>query len=168
MLVQLIHITNLRLKKVTYYTVKLEGKPISEFKDFQNRMSKDKKNDNELNEIARFIQQIGDNWGAHEKHFKHERAAERLPPPYHFIETEDSSDYGLRLYCIRLCNEIVILLNGDRKTDRYPDRCPNCAKHFNLANTLAKKITEAITDNNLFLNFDTKEIEVEEDFEIEI
>jgi hypothetical protein len=166
--VQLIPITNLRFKRVTYYTVRLGDNPISEFKDFQNRLSKDIKNNNELNEITRFIQQIGDNWGAQEKHFKHERAAERLPPPYYFIETEDSSDYGLRLYCIRLCNEIVILLNGDRKTDRYPDRCPNCAKHFKLANTLAKKITEAITENNLFLNFDKREIDIEDDFEIEI
>ncbi len=168
MIAQLIPIANLRLKKVAYYTVRLEGNPISEFKDFQNRMSIDIKNNSELNEIARYIQQIGDNWGAHEKHFKHERAAERLPPPYYFIETEDSSDYGLRLYCIRLCNEIVILLNGDRKIDRNPEKCPNCAKHFKLANTLAKKITEAITDKNLFLNLDTKEIEIEEDFEIEI
>ncbi len=141
---------------------------MSEFKDFQQRMSVNKKDEIELNEIRRYIEKIGKEWGAYPKHFKHERAAERLPPPYHYIETEDANDFGLRLYCIRLTPEIVILLNGGRKTNRNPEKCNNCSKHFTLANRISNKINEAINDGYIELNHYTGEIDIEEDFELDI
>ncbi len=168
MIVQIIPISTLSNDKVSWYTVKLEGKDISEFKDFQQRMSKNAKDETELNEIRRYIRQIGKYLGALTKHFKHERAAERLPPPYHYIETDDPDDFGLRLYCIRLCNEIVILLNGGRKTSSNPEKCPNCSSHFKLANRIAIKINEAILENNMELDIEAREIVIEGDFELEI
>lgn len=141
---------------------------MSEFRDFQQRMSVNKKDELELNEIRRYIEKIGKEWGAYPKHFKHERAAERLPPPYHYIETEDANDYGLRLYCIRLTPEIVILLNGGRKTNLDPELCNNCSKHFTLANRISNKINEAINDGYIELNHTTGEIDIEEDFELDI
>lgn len=106
----------MNFEKVMYYTVQLENKKISEFRDFQERMSLSKKDFLELNEIRTYIKEIGIKWGAKPGQFKDEKEAEGLPPPYHFFETDDANDFGLRLYCIRLCDEIVILLNGDRKT----------------------------------------------------
>lgn len=168
MIVQLIPIQNLSYEKVAWYTVRLGGRDISEFKDFQERMSANKKDETELNEIRRYIRQIGKYFGADAKHFKHERAAERLPPPYHYIETDDPDDFGLRLYCIRLCNEIVILLNGGRKTHPNPEKCPNCSAHFKVANRIAVKITEAILAGYIELDTEEKEIIIEDDFELEI
>jgi len=165
----IVPILNLGYEKVRYYTVLLEGRAVSEFRDFQQRMSAEPEDEKELNEIRRYIRQIGMKWGAYPRHFKHERAAERLPPPYHYIETDNADDYGLRLYCIRLSNEIVILLNGGRKTNRDPEQCPTCGVHFNNANKIAKKINEAILDKMIWLDIDNKEIVIEdEDFEIAI
>lgn len=169
MLVRIVPILNLNYEKVQYYTVVLEGKEMSEFRDFQQRMSVNENDRVELNEIRRYIKQIGVEWGAHPKHFKHERAAERLPPPYHYIETEDPDDYGLRLYCIRLCNEIVILLNGARKTHRDPEQCPACGPHFKMANRIARKINKAIEEKMIRLDADNREIVIDDhEFELEI
>lgn len=168
MIVEIVPISNLKYEKVSWYTVRLKNRELSEFRDFQYRMAKNKRDEAELNEIRRYIKQIGKYLGAHPKHFKHERAAERLPPPYHYIETDDPNDYGLRLYCIRLCNEIVILLNGGRKTHHDPEKCPNCSAHFKLANRISVKINEAIKEKRIELNPETKEIEIDEDFELEI
>lgn len=122
----------------------------------------------ELNEIRRYIMLIGSEYGAEKIHFKEERAAQRLPPPYHYIETDSRDDYGLRLYCIRLTKEIVILLNGGRKTNHNPEKCQNCSSHFKMANRIAVKIDEAILKKNIHLNIENKEIEIEEDFELEL
>lgn len=168
MLVTLVRIGNLRYEKVTYYTIWVEGRPLSEFRDFQQRMEVKPNDLKELNEIRRFIQIIGRETGAEEVHFKHEGAAERLPPPYHYIETEDQDDYGLRLYCIRLSTGIVILLNGDRKTALKVNDCEKCAPHFRLANRLSKQIDKAITEGSISLNHDTREIDIDEDFELHI
>lgn len=168
MFIQLIPIQNLRYEKVTYYTVSVEGRPFSEFRDFQMRMSLQPKDLVELNEIRRYIQQIGTFLGADERHFKHERAAERLPPPYYYIESDDPNDFGLRLYCIRISTEFVILLNGGRKTNINPELCENCRQHFQFANRLAIAITNAIIEKSIRLNDNDREIEIDEDFELEI
>lgn len=169
MFIQLVPIPNLRYEKVTYYTVRVEGRAFSEFRDFQQRMSANPQDLIELNEIRRYIQNIGNApFGAEPRHFKPERAAERLPPPYHWFEAETPNDYGLRLYCIRLSRDFVILLNGGRKTNLDPEKCDNCRPHFRFANALANVITTAIIEGNVTLNNEDGEIEIEEDFELEI
>ncbi|MBI1782740.1 MAG: hypothetical protein HYR66_15455 [Sphingobacteriales bacterium] len=147
-----------------YYTVHLEGRDTNEFRDFFNRMNSNEKGKIELAEINRYIQQIGEVLGAFAKHFKKEDAAEALPPPYYFIETDSPGDYGLRLYCIRLTPSVVILLNGGRKTTQKVKDCPNCYPHFQLARNLAKKIDQAIIDGDIEIDEENKEIVVYEDY----
>lgn len=150
-----------------FYSVFVSGRLNSEFKDFLLRMAKENKV--ELAELNRYIQVIGQKYGALEQHFKNEDAAERLPPPYHqFIETEDPDNYGLRLYCIRLSPSVVILLNGDRKTTRKVLECRNCKAHFKFADALAKKITQAILDGHMGIDEEEMELWLEEDFEINL
>lgn len=159
----------MNFEKVMYYTVQLEGKEISEFRDFQQRLSLTERDRLELNEIRVYIQQIGMKWGAKPSHFRNEREADGLPPSYHFFETEGTEDFGLRLYCIRLCDEIVILLNGDRKTQQKAQACTNCKVHFELANKIARSINTAIADGDIWLDTSLKEIVIaEEDFELNI
>ena len=148
-----------------FYSVCFEDRKNSEFKDFQLRMAQN--NAVELAEINRYIELIGQKYGALEHHFKGEDAAERLPPPYHhFIETDDYDNYGLRLYCIRLSPSVVILLNGDRKTTRKVLECNNCKPHFTKAVALAKKINQSIIEGFIEINEEEKEIEVEDGFEL--
>jgi len=166
LVVHIVPIPSLEFEEVYYYSVRLEGKDISEYKDFQQRHT-NPKDRIELAELNRFIQQIG-NSGAHANHFRNEGAAEGLPPPYHFIETDDPNDYGLRLYCIRLSPSVVILLNGGRKTAQKAHECNNCKPHFMIAQRIAKKITEAIQEGFMELNEEEKSIDIEQDFELEI
>ena len=169
MIVEIVPLSTLAFEKVHYYTVRLDGRPDSEFKDFITRMSQKKNDSIELAEINRYIQKIGDEYGAHKEHFKEEDAAERLPPPYHqFIETGEPDDYGLRLYCIRLTPSVVILLNGDRKTALKVKNCKNCYKHFDRARKISRKITKAITDGLIEIKDDDKEIIVDDDYELNI
>ncbi len=122
----------------------MEGKPLPEFKDFQQRMQLHKKDKTQAAEINKFIQQIGKYYGAQDRYFKREGFAERLPPPTHrFFESDGETDFGLRLYCIKISDKIVILLNGDKKTTQKVQHCPNCKPHFDFANTISNLIYDA-------------------------
>ncbi|MDF2456213.1 MAG: hypothetical protein K0R51_2206 [Cytophagaceae bacterium] len=162
MVATIVKIQRLSFKKVSYYTVELEGSS-PEFDDFQKRMALIPDYKPELIRIFQFIKDIGEIYGAHETQFRHERSAHALPPKYHIIETIPGK-FGLRLYCIRLSPNVVILLNGDMKTDHDPEICPNCRKHFNLANKIANKIDEAIIEKSLRVI--GNELEMDDDFEL--
>ncbi|MBI2284191.1 MAG: hypothetical protein HYU71_10815 [Bacteroidetes bacterium] len=169
MIVEFIPIFIDEFERVQYYTVRLEGRAVSEFKDFQTRLGKNAEDRVELSEINRYIEKIGNEYGAYPEHFRHEEAAEALPPGYHtFIETDNYNDYGLRLYCIRLCPSVVILLNGDRKVNQKAQRCPNCRPHFEKASIISKAINRAIVDGYMRVVDEKMELEIDGDFELEI
>lgn len=176
MIVTIHKIKRLTYKRVTFYSVHREDRGL-ELDDFAKRMYDIERYRIQLGQIFQFIKEIGENYGAREELFKHERAAEAIAPGhsfltdknskprYHYIENENG-EFGLRLYCIRLNENAVILLNGDMKTHDYPDQCENCRGHFAFANRLSRKIDEAIREKNLFVN--NSEIEYQDDFVIEI
>lgn len=164
MIVKLVTIPSLQFEKVHYYSVRLENRNVSEYRDFQLKMSgNDEKDRIELAEINRYIERIGEEYSATTRHFKVEDAAERLPPPYHRFIEGDFGDYGLRLYCIRLTPYIVILLNGDRKTALKVQDCAKCYSHFDKARKLAKQMTEAIEQGYISIDEENKEIVFEDD-----
>jgi hypothetical protein len=173
LIVRLAPLQNLRFSRVQYYTVYFGEAKVSEFIDFQRRMNTEA-NRLELGEINRYIERIGKEYGAQPQHFRSEDAAEALPPPYHqFIESDRSEehhgpDFGIRLYCIRLTPSIVILLNGNRKTALKVNDCSNCYPHFDRARKLARRITQAIQDGFIELDEESKEILIEDDFDLEI
>ncbi len=126
-----------------------------------------------LNYLISCINFIGDRKGALQQYFRLENDASALPPPTNVAKKElvsiinediEVSGFDLRLYCLRLNDNVVILFNGGIKTTDYPQDCPNVRRHFNMANTLAKKITEAITDNEIEVSED--DILYDNDFEI--
>lgn len=119
----------------------------------------------QLGMILQFIKDIGKRYGAREAHFRHERTADALPPPY-YIQPGKPNKYGLRLYCIRLSEQVVILLNGDLKIENNPENCPNCRRHFRFANTLARKLDEAMRNKELLVA--GRELHMDDDFEIEL
>lgn len=161
---QFVQLEHLQLSKVWFYTIQVEGRPVSEFQDFQKRMQQNEKDKSQAAEINRFIQQIGKYYGAQDRYFKREGNAERLPPPtYHFIDSDGEIDFGLRLYCVRISDEIVILLNGDRKTTQRVQDCPNCKPHFDFANLLSDLIYKAQRDD--MVEFDGFDILVGDDFD---
>lgn len=167
MQLEIISIDGLQFEKVAFYTVQKVGHPSSEFADFMNRMKQDPKDWKQAGELNRFIENIGRLYGATDQWFKREGNAERLPPPtYRFVDSDGDADFGLRLYCIVLSEEVVILLNGDRKTAQKIKDCPNCYQHFLLANEVSDAIYQAKIDDQLEVS--GKDILTEEDFIITI
>lgn len=158
----------MRFSRVQYYTVRKiidENSLKPEFIDFLHRMGTTEQDRNDLSEINKYIEQIGELYGALPQHFKKEDAAERLPPPYHeFISTDVPDDFGLRLYCIRLSPAVVILLNGDRKTALKVQNCKKCYRHFDFARRLSRKIDQAIQDGMMEVDNENREILLEGDF----
>lgn len=157
----------LRYRKVRFYTVHVENSSLPEFNDFVRRMTV--KCPHKLGELLKFIEEVGENYGAEERLFRHERNSHALPPHYVDLgddDDEEGSRYGLRLYCCRFTPEIVFLYNGDLKTAQYPDLCPNVAKYFKFALRATKAIDEAMRDG--YIQFDGFDVLIDEDFVLEI
>jgi len=144
----------LEFEHVKFYTVKIEDEENeereSETDEFISRF------DNEENEhfeefsiLLNSIENIGKR-GALPKYFRFENDAEALPPPRGTnLGIIIPSDTELRLYCIRLNAEIVILLNGGVKTENKAQDCPNVSRYFRFANSLSKKITQMIITKDI-------------------
>jgi hypothetical protein len=163
---RILTIKNFTFDKVHFYTIEIDDK-LSEFADFVTRMKQSKLNTHELGELIAFIREIGMKYGAKKSLFRHEAAAEALAVPtvsHIDIDSDEETHFGLRLYCIRLTESIVILLNGDRKTTQKAQDCPNCKYHFQLANKISVKITQAIIEKDIIL--ENKTILFDEDFEL--
>lgn len=79
--------------------------------------------------------------------FRPEQKASALPSPRGSrVGIEIKSDTTLRLYCVRINEDIVILCSGDIKTKDNAQDCPNVSYHFRLANKISQKIDEAQLD----------------------
>ena len=148
---RIIEIKNLQLARVNFYTIWIEDCPDSEFYDFTKRLSLNQKDKNELRELLIFLKEIGNEHGALSRYFHHEAAAHALAVPYlrHIDIDIENNDFGLRLYCLRLSESIVILFNGDRKTTQTAQDCPNCAKYFRLAQRITSIIDSEIREKNI-------------------
>lgn len=138
-----------QLNKVTYYTVKLENKLYSEFEDFINRHENDPEVEDEFQYIIDLIEQLGEVRGAKKIYFRHEQRAEALPPPSKLIEIDYTNN--LRLYCMRICDSIVILFNGGVKSKeaKTAQECSIVKPYFDQANKLVKKIDELIREREI-------------------
>lgn len=158
---------NLLFSKVYYVTIKIQGKDVTEYEDFYYRMDIDVKDRKQRDEINRYVERMGKIYGAQEQFFKREGMAERLPPPtYRFIDSDGETDFGLRQYCVRLSDELVVLLNGDRKTAQHIRDCARCLPHFELANKVSDAIYHAKKDG--LVEIEGKNILTDEGFLLEL
>jgi len=150
----------------SFFTIKFEGKSVSEYTDFNKRLSSNEANKNELNIINAVIKEIGER-GALPRYFtRDEKNAYALPPKQekYFIQ---SDDYGIRLYCVVLNEQIVFLVNGDRKkTQKATDPVSNGGKYFYMANSLHE---ELIKDKlNKIINWRDNDLEIDDDYLVNI
>lgn len=131
----------------TLFTVRKDGSEHSETDKFFLKAQKNEKLKRNFQELATFITDvIGDQDGALEIYFRDEREAHGLPPKK-TIEKEDVTffyiDYPLRLYCLRISNEIVVLFNGDEKTSNSAQE-GKTSMVFYEAQQFAKRILAGI------------------------
>ena len=105
-------------KKVTYYSIRLEEDSYSETEKFILRFENDIQLHNELENILALLVILGNEKGAKNRFFRDESAAQALPPEAKESKREkwvQFIDSNLRLFCLRLSDEVVILMNGGIK-----------------------------------------------------
>jgi len=153
-------------KKVHYYSILFEDEEDSLFEQFINKYIEDEGTKEELVEMVEWIRKIGDEIGAKTKYFRHEGAtsdAKALPPPARFIEGAAGS---LRLYCLVLSEQVVVLYNGGVKTKNKAQDCPNVSSHFRLANKISKVITQSFIEKEIRWNEEDTDITFDDGFEL--
>lgn len=137
-------------KEVRFYTIKFEGRAKSEFDDFIERHIDNEAHESNLYEIKQWIIKIGER-GAEKWYFKSEDLAERLL--VHYESENEESQFGLRLYCLRLSKSVVIILNGALKTAQANRDCENVRPYFLQAQTISKRFYEARDENRIEINY---------------
>lgn len=159
-------------KLVTFYTVKFENEKYSEFEKFiLNHRNNDDLQD-EYQDMLALIERIGDKVGAKERYFsRHERKASALPPEWKKLPLNERRLHAkyrqnLRLYCLRITNEIVFLFNGGVKSPGQitAQQCSNVRKYFELANRLVDAIDFALMTGEL--NLDKTKLKFSSDLEL--
>lgn len=131
---------------VKFYSAKADNESSendSLYNEFEKFLIKFRKDEDEgLKEefeiILRIIQKIGESY-ARLEFFRQENSAFALPSNYGAkIETiEIKAHSKLRLYCVIVSDEIVVLCNGGWKTTKQTQDCPNVSAHFRFAEKLA-------------------------------
>lgn len=138
-------------KRIAYYTFLVEGREHSETDAFFTRFEGQLALANDLNLLAAWIEEIGQSRGASSRYFRFENAAAALPPPARIMAELGNSYCLLRLYCIRLSDEVVILANGGRKASQTVQNSPELMTHFRFANRMAQQLIELIQSGELVL-----------------
>lgn len=115
--------------KVNFYTVHKRGSNFSETDNFLLRFKDDPKHTKDVQTITYWIEKIGREYGANERYFRPERKAHAIPIP--------PPKSKLRLYCLRINEQIVVLGNGGKKTSQKVQDSPDAFPHFELMNKLA-------------------------------
>jgi hypothetical protein len=122
--------------------------PISEFADFLERAEMDPTVAEDLAEINAQIERLADG-GVSPNFLRGEKQAAALPGKEWEIVTREFrpvKDGPLRLYCVLLPHEVIILCNGDRKTTDTAQKCKNVRGHFEFANRLHRKVHERLSE----------------------
>ncbi len=140
-------------KCIKFYAVKVEGDENgSEYNEFEkfNEAFREHANEiirDEFFDIISIIEEIGEN-NELLRFLRPENSAFALPPKHkaRIRSVKIKAHTKLRLYCVLLNNQIVILCNGGWKTENHPQDCPNVSTHFRLAEKLANYINKNRSD----------------------
>lgn len=133
-------------KRVTFYSLQKEDKEKTETALFLERYEHDAKYSEEFGALANIILEIG-NRGAFARYFRHEREAHALPPKFLYSNR-------LRLYCIRITDNIVILGGGCAKETRTAQESADCKGPFTFMNQVSRAITRSIREGDLWISGD--------------
>jgi hypothetical protein len=127
--------------KTNFYTIQEEGKEYSETDDFFLRFKDKKKYKKDIETIKYWIEKIGKEYGAQERHFRPERKAKAIPIP--------PPKSKLRLYCYHINEKIVILGNGGVKSSQKVQDSPDAYPHFTIMNIFATILLRKIRNGEI-------------------
>lgn len=141
-------------KKVTYYSIRIEEDELNETDKFYERFMNDKEWEEEFSDLLTWIEYIGEIEGASKNLFRAEQGAQALPPPTFEMNKRGKLyeiGYNLRLYCLVINEQIVILLNGGIKESQTAQDSPDLVAKFRLATNLNKVINDKIISRELII-----------------
>ena len=157
-----------KFKQVTYYSVLMDDNKLCEMDKFIEKFSENENYIEDFNILITIIEQMGERKKAHQKWFRPENQAHALPPPSHQMKqfiVDEISKNELRLYCIWLSPEVVILLNGGVKDAQTVQECTtDLYSKFLFAQKVGKAITEKLSYPDHELQINRKELKG--DFEL--
>lgn len=144
----------------SFYTVRWEDARVSETDKFFNKYNSDAQLKQEFQELAVFIfKKMANETGALEYYFRFENTAQALPPSGRYKVGEFTIDYGdfpLRLYCLRISDQLVVLFNGGEKTEATAQH-GKTSMAFREANVFAKRILDALAKEDVYITKNGRE-----------
>ncbi|MBC7412696.1 MAG: hypothetical protein H7331_09630 [Bacteroidia bacterium] len=144
----------------TFYTVRKEDAEFSETDKFLNKYKDNVKFKRSLQELFIFItNQIGNKHGALEEFFRFENNANALPPTgKHKIDEIyiNYRNFPLRLYCLRISKNLVVLFNGAEKTSSTAQN-GKTSMVFQEANSFSLAILEALKLKQIYITPNKRE-----------
>ncbi len=170
MKVQIVHLED--FDKASLYSAQILNDNLDivgseQYLEFLHGKKKVEKDRRQLGELQKIIKRMVTLDGAEENFFRRENSFRALPPHWFtFFDSDGIEDFGLRLYCIRVNDEALILLNGGRKTAQSVQNCPNCFPHFQFADKLTTAFYNAIYLNDI--EVDGSQIKTDPNFYLEI
>lgn len=145
-------------EKVTFYSVRWDEAEFSEMDKFLLRIGRIPEMKQPLQELVQLITEvIGNTHGALEAFFnRFENRVTALPPKGKVKISELELDYKgfpLRLYCLALSEEVVILFNGGIKDSLTVQESKDViSAKFYEANEFAKRILNALTSDEIHVD----------------
>lgn len=148
-------------RKVCYYTFQIDGHNQNETDKFFSKFEFNEEIGDDLFRLNRLIITIGNQTGAIFELFRPEDQAVALPPKPSFrvnriLQIHEIEHNSLRLYCIWISEEIVILANGGIKKSQKTEDSPDLMPHFRFIKSMGKQINNLISENSFA--FEGKEI----------
>ena len=143
--------------RVSFYSVRWEDAELSEMDKFLTRMKSVSAMKRPLQELLHLlVEVIGDTYGASEEFFnRFENYVTALPPVGTVnIGTLQLNYKGspLRLYCLVLSEEVVVLFNGGIKNSRSVQESADIiTTKFYEANEFGKRILQALHAGDIFV-----------------
>jgi len=139
----------------TFYTVRWDDMEHSETDRFFINYENHKKFGEPLMELASFLNQvIANEHGALDDFLRFENAAQALPPSgkYQIGELHvNFLSFPLRLYCLKITENILVLFNGNEKTSQTAQG-GKTSMAFHDANEFAKRISTALNDGTIIIS----------------
>ncbi len=142
------------LEKANFYSLRFLDKELSETDEFISRFINDVLYQNDLSKIVYWLSKIGES-GSLERYFRPERGAKAIPI---YPST-------LRLYCIRVSDEILILGNGGIKSSQKVQDSPDVYPAFRIINKVEKEFRRRRSIGEITIT--GREIEGDLEFEIQ-
>jgi len=145
-------------KKCTLYSVRWQDSELNETDKFFLRLQENEKLNKPLTDLALLLEYISEEKGALEDFFRFENQAQALPSNRALSEIEvKTRNFPLRLYCLKLTDNLLILFGGGEKTANTAQE-GKTSMAFHEANLFAKRILKSLQDKDIYITTDEREL----------